>query len=168
MKKLILTTILFAAAGMAVQAIAQVSIGKETPENASVLLDFGTEPKGIILPTVSSAPGAVEGTFVVNSTSGSVQVLDAEGWKNLSAEGEMVPHDFTNSGEDIGEGVIIGAETTDKPGVLVLESTTQALVLPKVASPHTAILNPIAGTIVYDTDADAIAVYDGGNWSYWK
>ncbi len=150
------------------EANAQMSIGKTTPENGSVLLDFGNEPKGIILPTVASAPGAVEGTFVVNTTDKSVVVLDAQGWKFLTTEGELVSHAFTNTGEDEGNGVVMGADNSLKPGVLVLESTTQALVLPKIDKPHLTILSPIAGTMVYDTEADVLSVFDGTNWHYWK
>ena len=168
MKTIILLSMVILSAIFAQNTNAQISIGKATPENSSVLLDFGTDPKGIILPTVEDAPTATEGTFVVNSTSGSVQVLDGTGWKNLTKEGELEVHAFTNDGTDVGEGVILGATTSDKPGVLVLESTTQALVLPKVANPHLTILNPIAGTMVYDTVGDVIAVYDGTNWNYWK
>ncbi len=61
-----------------------------------------------------------------------------------------------------------GAETSSKKGVLILESTTQAMVLPQVFEPHLNINGAIAGTIVYDTSCDMLAVYDGVNWSYWK
>lgn len=43
-----------------------------------------------------------------------------------------------------------------------------AMVLPQVFEPHQNINGAIAGTIVYDTSCDMLAVYDGTNWSYWK
>ena len=155
-------------------AFSQMAIGKPSVANSSVLLDFGTDPKGIILPSVNAAPGAVGGTFVFNTTADAVQVWEgnnnggAGGWTNLTIAGDAVSHSFVNSGSDTGEGVIMGANSSTKPGILVLESTDKALVLPQVASPHLNIRGAIAGTMVYDTDADMIAIYDGANWNYWK
>lgn len=160
---------------MANETKAQVVIGKSAVTNSSVLLEFGADPKGIILPSVNSAPGAVGGTFIFDVTDNSVKVLEEKNeglnnnWTNLTENEESgVPHSYTNTGNDEGEGVIIGAETTTKPGVLVLESTTQAMVLPKIANPHLTMPGVVAGTIVYDTAVDMLAVFDGANWSYWK
>lgn len=154
---------------------AQVAIGKNSVTNNSVLLEFGTEPKGIILPSVDAAPQAVGGTFIFDITDNSVKVYEEinngtnNNWTNLTENDEPgVAHLFVNTGTDTGEGVIIGADTSTKPGVLVLESTTQAMVLPQVANPHLTMPGSIAGTMVYDTASDMIAIYDGANWSYWK
>ena len=175
MKKIIITSITLTALFVANQSKAQVAIGKEEVSNSSVLLEFGTDNKGIILPSVADAPDAVGGTFIFNTEDKAVKVWEGRtgengGWTNLTendVEGVLNP--YTNEGtEDVGEGVVIGADTTTKPGVLVLESTTSTIVLPQVASPHENMSGAIAGTMVYDTDADMIAVYDGANWSYWK
>lgn len=154
---------------------AQVAIGKTAVANNSVLLDFGTEPKGIILPSVETAPGAVGGTFIFDTTDNSVKVLEEkneganDNWTNLTENDEPgVPHGFINSGNDVGEGLIMGAEITTKPGILVLESTNRALVLPNVENPHLSMPGVVAGTIVYDTASDMLAVFDGNNWSFWK
>lgn len=148
---------------------AQVTIGKDNVSNQSVLLEFGSDPKGIILPSVDSAPGAVGGTFIVNNTDMVVQYNDGTNWVNLTDVGEVIENTYVNDGNsDDGDGVIIGAEITTKPGVLVMESTTKALVLPNVADPHLNIPSPVAGTIVYDTTSSMLAIYDGTNWSYWK
>lgn len=147
---------------------AQVAIGKESVTNSSVLLEFGDEAKGIILPAVDASSGAVDGTFILDNTSQSVRVMEGGSWTELTAPGEASSNPIVNSGSDVGEGVVIGAETSTKPGVLVLESTTMALVLPKVADPHLNVLSPVAGTIVYDTESSMLAVYDGQNWSFWK
>lgn len=147
---------------------AQVAIGKQTLTNPSVLLEFNTEAKGIILPSVASAPGAVGGTFVFNTADRSVQVFQNTGWTLLTDSSQGVIHSFSNSGTESGAGMIIGANTSAKPGVLVMESTTKAMVLPKVANPHLNIRGAIAGTMVYDTASSSLAVYDGAQWSYWK
>jgi len=175
MKKIIITSITLVALLVVNQSKAQVAIGKDEVSNPSVLLEFGTEDKGIILPSVADAPDAVGGTFVFNTTNNAVEVWEGRNggtgdWTNLTENSKAgVPHTYANDGtEDVGEGAIIGANTTTKPGVLVLESTTKTIVLPQVASPHENMPGAIAGTMVYDTDADMIAVYDGANWSYWK
>ncbi|MBA5630498.1 hypothetical protein [Moheibacter lacus] len=174
-KKIILTTIVLGASFLTNEAKAQVAIGKSDVANSSVLLDFGTDAKGIILPSVDAAPGAVGGTFIFDTTDDSVKVLEEkngganDNWTNLTENDEPgVAHSFINTGSDVGEGVIIGADTTTKPGVLVLESTTKALVLPQVENPHLTMPGVIAGTMVYDTASDMLAVFDGNNWSYWK
>ncbi len=147
---------------------AQVAVGKETLTNPSVLLEFNTEAKGIILPSVASAPGAVGGTFLFNTADRSVQVFQNTGWTLLTDSSQGVVHTYSNLGTETGSGVIVGATASTKPGVLVMESTTKAMVLPKVANPHLTIRGAIAGTMVYDTVSSSLAVYDGARWSYWK
>lgn len=151
---------------------AQVIISENASPTASspnVLLEFGTAKKGIIVPSVAEATDAVNGTFFFDTTTKEFMMVENENLVSLTENAEEgVNHAFANAGGDVGAGAIIGATSTTKPGALVLESTTQALVLPKVASPHLNMPSPIAGTMVYDTDADMLAVYDGKNWSYWK
>ncbi len=185
--KIIKITSIICLSLLANTATAQVAIGKTDPitiTNSSVLLEFGAEAKGIIVPQVASAPNAVGGTFIYNSTDKAMEVWEgknnsnAGGWTDLTTNSNTNPvtvgvsHTFTNTGTDKiatnGAGAIIGASATSKPGALVLESTTKALVLPLVANPHLTVKGAIAGTMVYDTTADELAVYDGANWSYWK
>lgn len=147
---------------------AQVAIGKETLTNPSVLLEFNTEAKGIILPSVAAAPGAAGGTFIFNTADKSVRVFQNTGWTALTDSGQGVIHSFSNSGTETGNGMVIGAGTSSRPGVLIMESVTKAMVLPKVANPHMNIRGAIAGTMVYDTVSSSLAVYDGAQWSYWK
>ncbi|UOU98435.1 hypothetical protein MUU74_00365 [Chryseobacterium daecheongense] len=154
----------------------QVAFGKDNIVNQSALVEFGTGNKGIILPSVAAAPGSVGGTFIFNTSSKAVEVYEGinnnnnGGWTSLTDENQGVVHSFSNAGPDVtgAKGIIIGANSTTKPGIMVLESTTKAMVLPLVANPHTSIKGAIAGTMVYDTASDTLAVYDGQNWSYWK
>lgn len=169
MKKILIITGVFIVFLSTGKAGAQIAIGKTSITNPSVLFEFGTDPEGIILPSVQSAPGSVGGTFIFNASSRSVQVLEDTSWKNLTDENQGINHSFSNAGTDNpGATVIIGASSTNKPGALVLESSTKAMVLPLVANPHLTMKGAIAGTIVYDTAADMLAVYDGSSWSYWK
>ena len=59
-------------------------------------------------------------------------------------------------------------EESDVEGILVLENTNQAMVLPKVASPHLNILNPTPGLMVFDTASGQLAVFNGSVWTFWK
>lgn len=156
---------------------AQIAIGKDNVTNSSVLLEFGNARKGIIVPQVNSWTSAVAGTFIFDANDRIVKVREARNngtnnnWTNLTqnaAQGAV--HTFTNSSTENAQtnGVVIGAESSTKPGALVLESTTQAFVLPKVANPQSTMRGSIAGTMVYDTASGTLAVYDGVNWSYWK
>lgn len=150
---------------------AQIAIGKDNITNQSTLLEFGTEAKGIILPSVDSAPGAVGGTFIVNINKKAVEYHNGTDWVSMTNPGEainypyipqQVPDNVTN------QNVIIGSSTSTKPGVLVLESSTKAMILPKVTTPHTSIKSPIAGTMAYDIQSDSLAICDGQNWFFWQ
>lgn len=155
---------------------AQVAFGKDNVANPSALVEFGPGNKGIVLPSVTSAPGAVGGTFIFNTADKAVEVWEeknnnnAGGWTSLTDQGQGALHALSNAGTDAAAtaGVIIGAASTSKPGTLVLESTTKAMVLPVVANPHLTMKSSVAGTMVYDPASDMLAVYDGVNWSYWK
>jgi hypothetical protein len=157
---------------------AQLLIGKSAPSNSSVLLEFGPENKGFILPSVNETSGAVPGTFVFDLNTNSVRVLEQKNngvqnnWTDLTfSEVEGQPHSFLNVGDDViieSTGVVLGAESTLKPGALVLESKDKVMVLPKVSNPELNIPGAVAGTMVYDEENDMLAIFDGANWSYWN
>ena len=75
----------------------------------------------------------------------------------------------TSATESTTAKAIIGAQTSAADGVLVLESTTKAMVLPQVADVQD-ILKPAPGMMVYvnKTGAKRLAVFNGSRWSYWK
>lgn len=151
----------------------QISIGKDNVTNESVLLEFSDENKGFVLPSLISAPGAAVGTFIYNTEKNSVMLCEnyfngIAYWKFLTPENMGQSHSFVNQGNDIGNGVIIGSSTSSKPGILVLESTKKAMVLPKASNPHIYMKGTIAGTIVYDTASDMLAIYNGKEWYYWN
>lgn len=168
MKKILYTT---AALMLTSFATAQVAIGKETINGASTLLDFEDSPsnfRGIILPAVMEAPTAVaNGTFIFDKEDEKVKMYEKGDWVSLSDEGNgsgILP----NTSDENGEGVIIGSDTTDAIGVLVLESIDKAMILPKIANPHSTVKSPYPGMICYDTASKTLAVFDGINWNYWK
>ncbi|WDF46038.1 hypothetical protein PQ459_14150 [Chryseobacterium sp. KACC 21268] len=141
------------------------------------MIEFSNENKGIIIPQIATPNASSGGTFVYNSSERSVEVWegrtnnDAGGWVSLTKNGTPgVNHTFTNLGSDVNTntGAVIGAANSSKIGILVLESTTRALVLPNVANPQLNMRGTIAGTLVYDSISNTFAIYDGVNWSYWK
>jgi len=160
---------------------AQVAIGKNTVTSPSVSLEFGTDNKGIVLPWVTSSgavAGAVNGTIAYDLSDHKVKVKYASGWKDLSVDTTGTTIDPVTSvdgvviqnsvaTENTNAEVRIGTPTTN-PGILVLEDTNKAMVLPKVASPHLNIINPAPGMMVYDTTAKQLAVFNGNVWSFWK
>lgn len=171
-------TILFAL--LSVSIFSQVAIGKASVASPSVSLDFGTGNRGMVLPWVTSTAavtGVVNGTMVYDLTDKKVKVKYNAAWKDLSVNTQGTTVDPLTSVD----GVLIQNSATENtlaksaigtltatPGILVLEDTTKAMVLPKVASPHLNIINPAPGMIVYDTFNKQLAVFNGFVWSFWK
>lgn len=165
---------------------AQMAIGKEEIDGAGIL-DFPLgETKGILLPIVTELPSQPSnGTFIFNNVNGDsnklkVMVYENNDWKYLSEEGTLSTitengQDLTtsyveNNSEETGEGVIIGEydENETPNGVLVLESSNKALILPKVVDPHLNVKSPRAGTVLYDLTSKSLVVFDGKVWNYWQ
>ncbi|UYW02355.1 hypothetical protein K5I29_05510 [Flavobacterium agricola] len=166
-------------------ASAQIGIGKLVT-NESVILDFddkqGDNLKGIVLPIANidaASVNYVDGSLLVDRQDKKVKVLVGGQWLSLTDEGSFdevlvqgvvatTPALFMDGVENPANKIILGDQSSTAPGVVVLESETKALVLPKVASPHKTMEKPVAGTICYDTDNKMIAIFDGVVWSHWK
>ncbi len=187
-KKLICSIFCFIAA----YANAQVSIGGNQGVNGnSTILDFAgntatespadtdtTNEKGIILPTVGSSPAYTvvtpstnnpnNGTFIFDKTTKMIRMFENGSWINLSDAAGNDTNVLINTSDDKGDGVIIGANTTAAQGVLVLESSDKAVILPHIKNPHTMVKSPYPGMLCYDTASNSLAVFDGSRWNYWK
>lgn len=155
-------------AGAALMGHAQTAIDKETVDGDG-LLDFASgTTRGIILPAVETLPPTpANGTFLYDKNAEMVKMYENGAWVNLSDTGDVsavLPYNGFNTDQQ----TIMGAESTSVDGVLVLESSDKALILPKIASPHENVIDPYPGMMCYDTDAQALAVFDGLVWSYWK
>jgi hypothetical protein len=50
-------------------------------------------------------------------------------------------------------------------GFIALESDNKGMVISRIAEPEVAIVNPVDGMIVYDTDENCLKIYDGTKWS---
>lgn len=154
--------------------IAQVAVGK-TDVEGDAILDFGSgTTKGLLLPVITDLPvSPANGTFLMDSNDLIVKVYENDQWLELTDEGALsgIPNTtdvILNSSDEVGQGIIIGSETSSATGVLVLESADKAMVLPKVANPAENIKSPRAGMMCYDTTNDVIAVFDGNQWNFWE
>ena len=184
MKNIFLTlSILVSACASAQVAIGKASLTKladNITPNPSISLEFGNENRGIVLPWVTSTAavtGVVNGTLVYNTTDKKVYVKYASGWKDLSVDATGTTIDpidnvdgltLQNSLNDLDTAKVSIGTPTSTPGILVLEDTNKAMVLPKVASPHLNIVKPSPGMMVYDTTKKQLAVFNGTVWSFWK
>lgn len=169
MKNIIYSCLILAAA---VPVSAQVAIGKTNVTGTSTLLDFESDFRGIILPAVSmgDVPSLNQnnnGTLLYDLDSQTVQMFENEMWVPLSDTGDASAI-TVNPAIETGDGAIIGDDTTDALGVLVMEAPDKAMILPKVADPHLTVKSPYPGMICYDTTSKTIAVFDGAVWNYWK
>ncbi|MGL5235462.1 MAG: hypothetical protein ACRC8Z_12085 [Empedobacter falsenii] len=177
MKKTLYIIVLFT---ITLSVFGQVTIGKENVTGNTTLLDFDNtagNTKGIILPAVENTSSALavivtnnNGTFLFDKSDKKMKMYENSKWVNLSDEGTITAAlaANVNTSAEIGQGVIIGAESTSAKGVLVLESATKAMILPQIANPHTNVKSPYPGMICYDTTSKTLAVFDGINWNYWK
>ncbi|MGM5630443.1 hypothetical protein O2K51_06025 [Apibacter raozihei] len=147
---------------------AQVAIGKNTVDGAGIL-DFASgTTNGIILPIVQTiSDSTVNGTLLMSKLDKKLKVKQNDRWMDLSDPGSIDNVVFSSS-SDNGKGIIIGALSSSAEGILVLESTDKALILPKVQDPHLNVKSPYPGMICYDTASKTIALFDGLKWNYWK
>lgn len=149
----------------------QVTVGKGATTNSSVSLEFGNDlNRGIVLPYVENKTLISQnGTLIFDTTDKKVKYLKNGSWSDLSVDTTGVVDLSTQNtkSEQTKARVIIGA-SSGADGILVLEDTTKAMILPKVASPHLTIIKPASGMMVYDTSARQLAVYNGSVWTFWK
>lgn len=165
--------------GFSIMGYSQVIIGDNVgtaSDKTFVLLEFAnTGNKGIILPYITTLPASpTPGTMVLDaSTPTAARVKYYNGsWVDLSGQNADVSSAMAsqpNTTELATAKAIIGSPTSTADGVLVLESTTKAMVLPIVADVND-IPAPSPGMMVYINKAGAkrLAVFNGANWSFWK
>lgn len=177
MKKTIITALLISSS----YAFSQIIIGDKNGsvnDKTSVLLDFAVnQNKGIILPAIQNLPsggGLAEGTLLLNAsdpTTAKVQYYNGS-WQDLSSGNEANIIDFIATQPTIvaetKQGVIIGSDTSAVDGVLILESTNKAMVLPMVVNTDD-IINPAPGMMVYinKDGAKRLAFFNGSKWTFW-
>jgi len=151
---------------------AQIALGKSTVDGAGIL-DFDTG-KGMVLPWVQTAGTTdADGTLLFDTTDNKVKLRQNGAWFDLSINSGSLDVNRANAvaahllkiEEETNH--VIGSATPSANGVLVLESSDKALILPKMASPHLNMVDPEPGTIVYDTDSKLMCVFNGSEWTFW-
>jgi len=159
---------------------AQVAVGKTSVSNDNVSLEFGVANRGLLLPWVTNTTGVtgvVNGTMVYDLSDKKVKVKYAASWRDLTVNTTGTTIDpvsnvdgvtIQNSATESTNAKFAIGTPTATAGILVLEDTDKAMVLPKVASPHLNIINPAPGMMVYDTTAKLLAVFNGTSWTFWR
>lgn len=158
-----------------ISTYSQVAIGGKTGiSSPSVSLEFSVGNRGMILPYVSLAAdvaGAVGGTLVFDSSDKKVKMKTLTGWMDFSVDEKGIIDVTPQTGllDKPNAKVSIGTPAAaSPPGILVLEDSDKAMILPKVANPHLNIIKPSSGMMVYDTASNMFAVFNGTFWSFWK
>jgi hypothetical protein len=154
-------------------ANAQASIGKTAVPDGSGIMDFNSGGKGgIVLPWVTTLPTGAAltgGVMIYDASLKKVMYYNGTSWVDLSNHTGAVDLSIQSSvPESVNKGTVVGALSSLVDGVLVLEAPDKALILPKVASPHLNIVQPMAGTICYDTVKKQVCIYNGSEWTFWK
>ena len=180
--KNIFAIILFA---MMSEANAQVIIGDAigtAPIKTSVLLEFAAnQNKGIIVPYVRTLPAATSsnhGTILLDAstaTAARMKYSNGSTWIDLSGQNANVTtvlssQPLADSTRDLPDSkAVIGAASSEVDGVLVLESTTKAMVLPQVSDVQN-VVDPSPGMMVFVNreKKKRLAVFNGAKWSFWE
>lgn len=169
-------------------AFAQVIIGDDAgtaTDKTSVLLEFAKNSdtqqnnKGLILPYVQNLPTGTnvsEGTILLhaedNGTKSRMKFYNGTAWMDLSGKDANITSLLNiqnGKSENADAKVIVGNNQTTAKGAFVLESNTQAMILPIVEDVNN-IPSPSPGMIVYVKKAGAkrLAVFNGTFWSFWQ
>lgn len=165
---------------------AQVIIGDAVGtavNKTSVLLEFAAnQNKGIIVPYVRTIPSGTTlqgGTIVLDAstpgTNARMKYYNGSAWIDLSGQDANLTTVLSAQPSIVSapelpiSKTIIGDSVTAADGVLVLESTTKAMVLPTVLDVQN-IPSPSPGMMVYvnQPGSKRLAVYNGSKWSFWK
>lgn len=167
------------------QVIIGNAIGTATTKT-SVLLDFAANSttqnnKGLIVPYVRTLPtgsALVGGAIILDATTATtarMKYYNGSTWIDLSGQDANVTSALANQPTGVTETnskAIIGANSSSADGVLVLESTSKAMILPIVANVQD-IPSPSPGMMVYVKGVSPsfnkrLAVFNGSKWSFWK
>ena len=145
-------------------------------DKTSVLMEFANSGnKGLILPYITDKSAiTVPGSIILDAsapTAAKVKYYTGTIWVDLSVQPSNVsPYLGVQpvSKENTNAKVVIGSNTSTADGILVLESSTKAMVLPIVSS-YQNIINPAPGTmaLINNGGIKTLAVYNGEQWSFW-
>lgn len=161
-------------ATIVVSAQTNVSIDMASSGNSNIIMEFNDkrpanttgENKSLILPVAENINvNSVPGTIWLDAKDNTIKLINNTGAINLTLPGTDVKAPSANETQTE-QGVIIGDDSSNAKGVLVLESTTQAMVLPHVDS-VADVISPEPGSMVYDKSEKGIALFNGDRWTFW-
>ncbi|WP_379962966.1 hypothetical protein [Epilithonimonas sp. UC225_85] len=177
MKKiLVLSIFIFLKSNFSAQVIFGDAVGTAS-DKTSVLMEFSNAGnRGLILPYVTDKSAiTTPGSIILDAstpTAAKVKYYNGTTWIDLT----VLPSNVSSylgiqptSKENANAKVIIGSSTSSADGILVLESTTKAMVLPIISS-YQNIVNPAPGTMamINNGGIKTLAVYNGEQWSFWS
>jgi len=164
MKKILIVVIL----AISFKASAQIAIGKKTIDGSGIL-DFAQDSgKVIVLPIVDTLPNnPMYGVLVGRKSDSTIVFRNDTAWIAFSPKGKLPSDNMNTAGVEKSLSTTIGNKNSSAQGVLVLESTNKALILPKSNDIH-MISNPRFGSIAYDKVRKSMAIFNGKKWTYWK
>lgn len=177
MKKLLILSSVFLISNWNAQVIFGDAVGTAT-NKTSVLMEFAnTGNRGMILPCVTNKTAiTTPGSMILDATvrtAAKIQYYNGTTWFDLSSAQTADVSTFVASQpvalEKPNSKVVIGSETSTADGILVLESSTKAMVLPVVSSHHN-IVNPSPGMMVLVNGGGikTLAFYNGSKWAFWN
>lgn len=115
----------------------------------------------------SAVAGAVPGTIIYDGATKKAKVKLTSSWKDLTIDNTGTAYTTpANTGEASTAKVSVGTPTST-PGILVLEDSNKAMILPTVNA-YTDIVSPSAGMMVYVKSVKQVAFYNGSVWTFWK
>lgn len=146
-------------------------------DKTSVLMEFSNAGnRGLILPYITDKTGlTTPGSIILNATTptaAKVEYYNGTTWVDLSVQSANVSS-FLGvqpvAKENASAKMVIGSSTSAADGILVLESSTKAMLLPVVSS-YQDIVNPAPGMMVLVNNGGikTLAVYNGNQWSFWN
>ena len=169
-----------------VQSDGRVGIGTLTPD-ASAQLDVVSTDKGVLVPRMRTSEKLAitepaDGLLVYDIDLLAFSYWDGSFWKEIStsvvansnfAEDNLTltgdrTHDFNNDQMKFnkvdGFGIGSTASTIESSALLDLTSTTKGFLVPRMTTLQRTSITPAEGLIIYDTDLNALYVYNGTDW----
>lgn len=116
--------------------------------------------------SVDSLENVEDGTFVFDMSDQKVKYMRAGKWTDLTVYSTDKIN--TYSIEQIKNEKPKKENNNKKNNNPKISASEKITVLPKVASPHLSIVDPTPGMMVYDTDSNMLAIFNGKVWTFWK
>jgi|694.fasta_scaffold02434_24 uncharacterized membrane protein len=148
---------------------AQVLIGFSSANSVSSILEVNAANGGIILPWVDNSTiiSPIAGSIIYDTSDSKIKLRNNSSWIDLTNTGQnnVTKLNEQNTYSESGQGLIMGTDSPTASGILELNSTNKALLLPRINN-VSLMVQPEAGTMVYDLTRKTIAIFNGTVWSF--